>query len=361
MAINSSFINYLRQNCGRLVFTAAYTLVVLPFTVKFFQDIATPSLNDKFLWFSLSQVYILSLPVFLACLEYVSVQLSCMFWQNKQRLRQILILCVFVLCQSFTMFSTSYDIRNNDFDKVKKQEVKPIDSQKKNIEALKAQLNVISSRINEDQNSLESLRRKKSTYSRNRSIKQLQDSIEADRNSRKKIQELLDTSNTFIAKVLGGSYGGEEKSDIFETNIDYIVKNIFTTKSFLSAFLVLLFPVSVLGVGFMLANEGSGSNDKGHPNLNKELEIGESLPEGAQLSFAKNLEGIILAKMTGLKAEKEWVIESAKFHLENERVLKIAEELSLLRAQVFLSKLDGEAKQHLMNYIDRLGKETIFQ
>lgn len=105
---------------GRFLFTIAYTLVILPFTVGFFKDIASPSSNTKlFQFLSLAKVHEFFLPLFLGALEFASIVLAISFWewQGKQA-KRILILVLFILCQSYAVFSVFYDIRGNEFKEI---------------------------------------------------------------------------------------------------------------------------------------------------------------------------------------------------------------------------------------------------
>ena len=109
----------------RFIVTVSYTLVVLPYTVRFFNDLAAISLENEFRLFGiipLSKCHEYFLPIFLCALEFASIHLSITFWKKKEKaFEYILIILLFLFCQSYAMSSVYYDIRNKEFEEINKK------------------------------------------------------------------------------------------------------------------------------------------------------------------------------------------------------------------------------------------------
>lgn len=81
----------------RAIFAVAYVGVVLPFTTSFFKNIATPPQSPMHLFsiIPLADANNFMLPIFLAALEFASIQLACSFWAMKHHINRYLILIIF--------------------------------------------------------------------------------------------------------------------------------------------------------------------------------------------------------------------------------------------------------------------------
>lgn len=106
----------------RLLFTIAYTAVVLPFTSNFFATIAQSPVSDyQFLkLFLLSDAHKFMLPIFLGSIEFASVTLASIFWKRSDGYEKwIFVPFVFLFLQVLPVSSVYFDIRSRDFYKEK--------------------------------------------------------------------------------------------------------------------------------------------------------------------------------------------------------------------------------------------------
>lgn len=97
----------------QILFTAFYTLTVLPYTVRFFQSVVTlPSMDMVLGAIPLSEAHRFALPFFLAFLEFTAVFIACIFWTSEKKKVTVLL---FLACQLLPVVSTYYEIRAKDY------------------------------------------------------------------------------------------------------------------------------------------------------------------------------------------------------------------------------------------------------
>lgn len=101
----------------RLIFTVAYTLVVIPFTINFFSTIVTlpPTTATLFKLFPLTETHKIMLPLFLGAIEFASVSLACSFWVKTNSSRKALLIILFLACQTLPVMSVYFDVRSRDY------------------------------------------------------------------------------------------------------------------------------------------------------------------------------------------------------------------------------------------------------
>ncbi|MBT9170399.1 MAG: hypothetical protein DDT18_00740 [Actinobacteria bacterium] len=148
----------------RAVFAISYTAVVLPYTISFFRTIATPTTNETLMLMA----HNFALPILLSALEFAAVMLACALWQKAASTKKVVILILFLSCQTIPMLSLYYDVRGKDYQIEKKSHDNSkkdlMDSLSNRIKSVNGQILALSKNITDI---------KKERHDTNKSINQL--------------------------------------------------------------------------------------------------------------------------------------------------------------------------------------------
>lgn len=354
-----------------LVFSIAYGLVVLPFTVQFFTEIANPSTTATFFnLIPLEQLHTFALPVFLFILELITVQLAMSFWRSNGSDR-VLIIGLFLAAQTLPMVSTYYDVRARDFEDIKRvtAERGSYEAKKKEIDEKYASESVawasVQSALEQERDSLKtSIERTEAeiaslqnqtgwlTFAKLNNVlaPQLQRQQETLAQSIRKIQE----HSTRAAVRISYPDEPEGSADPIlaraPTKIDFIVVDFGTSRSLFAAFISLLFPITILALGYVLSGTGDNSEHELRSfdiSIASELAVAEKLPKQYHINCAKTLGPVIVGMLASFKAYKDHAISLTRYHLETERDMSLVEASSQLIREIERSALDGQAKTEL--------------
>ena len=361
----------------RGIFTLAYTLTVLPFTVNFFKSIASPSSTETLLTIvPLISAHNFTLPIFLACLEFASVQLASSFWVMKHHINRYLILVLFLVCQAFAVTSVYYDIRTKDYQTVKKtidiSKTEAVDSLRNTVSELKEQAATVSAELNK-------IRRDRD--SNNVAIGQLlarmgkqklqtdKDAIRDEMLNREKFREKRESeiSEVLIHKRELESEINKKGSELekyirddnkglnYKSELEFIVKEFFTHKSGFAGFLSALLPVSILGVAFILPkNVRADAGDLPSFNLKEHLHNAASLPEDMHRTYVRVMVPCLDAYITALKASKAVLNENDALNLHNALIRQTINEVNGLQKEIAASKLEESSKSYLLTELNNL-------
>lgn len=355
-----------------LLFTIAYTATVLPFTVSFFKHIANPSVTTGVL-LPLIEAHTLLMPVFLAALEFTSVWLISRFWtENKDRW---VALALFTFCQCLPASSVYFDCRNKDYLAEKAH----FEQQKMDLtSATKIKISGIKERItaiNNDIGNLKSDRETNSTAIRQiiqSKRKRLDDSLQMEVRSNINLRQKREDEMTAAleSKIRLIKELASEEKNLADTaqsqlphrsDLEYIAANIFTVKSFVSAFISALFPVSLLGVGFVLTRKSTTNNNNPSFDLDCHLEkVVASLPEGMHGHYAKSLLPPLEAHLSVFKASREILIENNHLHMTHGLIRNLVDEVQHISDQAAASKLEEGAKNHLIASLKEILERNLF-
>lgn len=364
----------------RAIFTVSYTAVVLPFTVNFFRNIATPSLKETLILaipaIPLVDAHNFMLPIFLACLEFTSIQLACSFWTMKHHINRYLILILFLACQAFAVTSVYYDIRTKDYQTVKKtidiSKTEAVESLKNTVSGLKEQVATVSAELNKirrdrDNNNIAIdkllVRMSKERLSMNK------EAIRAEMHNRERFREKREreTSELLSGKMELNNEIKKKESEMeayirdgnkglkYKSELEFIVKGIFTYKSGFAAFLTLLFPVSILGVAFILPkNSNVDAGELPTFNLKEHLRNAASLPEDMHFNYVKLLVPSFDAYVSAFKASKTVLNENDALNLHHALIRRIINEVNGLQEEIAASKLEENSKSYLLNELNSI-------
>jgi hypothetical protein len=154
------------QTMYKLGFAVVYTLVMLPFSVTFFHHIASPPDGSMFMGlFPLSAAHNLVLPLFLAILEFSSINVAFLLWARTETVkRKAMLALLFLCCQSFPVMSIYYDIIAREYTSVTTSVSDVRDDSKDRIRTVKLQISDIKAdikRLTHDHADVSSLMSKK--------------------------------------------------------------------------------------------------------------------------------------------------------------------------------------------------------
>jgi len=364
---------HLGQALARVGFTLAYVGTVLPFTAAFFREVVPPPKGNILDLVSLADVYSLALPCFLGALEAISVGLACMFWKE----RKAEVLALFFLCQGLTVFSTFFDVRTVEWNRMVQvrssavQELREARAARAEAEAekrrvlsrqlatlqvdarqLHAQLQRVTvgqegPRIRVSRRTAEALASGQSDR-QDRALLAIELGLRESSRRVAAVQEKLDKLDVSQREVNPATLPGTSAP----TSLDYIGATLFTSSS-LAAFLVaMLFPVTVLGVGRVLTAGESAERSRSTIDLSAELAEGASLPQNQHASYASLLEPALLAHVAAVRAARISAAETANLHLRLNAELDLVEACADFRSQILESDLEARAKQQLVDRIE---------
>lgn len=357
----------------RAIFTLAYTLTVLPFTVNFFKSIASPSSTETLmLIFPLVDAHNFTLPIFLACLEFASIGLACSLWKKAQSINKVFILLLFLGCQLFPMVSLYYDVRGKDyqaekktFDENRKEKVDAVETRIKN---LVAQISTLSNEMKDT---------RKERHDADGSITQLLhvskdmprflgEDVRAEMRERRSlrgrdegnINELLKQKKTIdsdIKKSEDALQAVQSQTMKHGTQLEYIVRELFSYKSAFAGFISFLFPLTILSVAFVLPKNSRADSEVLHSfNLEQHLRNAASLPEDMHFNYTKLLVPSLDAYLSALKASKKILNENDALNLHASLIRQIINEVKGLQGQITSSKLEENSKSYMLNELNNL-------
>lgn len=363
----------------RAIFTLAYTLTVLPFTVNFFKSIASPSSTETLmLIFPLVDAHNFTLPIFLACLEFASIGLACSMWQKKQGTNKLFILLLFLACQTIPMLSLYYDVRGKDYQMEKKNhdsnKKELMDSLSNRIKSINGQILALSKNITD---------MKKERHDTNKSINQLlfirkesqRDAVadmKAEIRERKKLRERDEEKVADIfreKKALEADLRkwedelqvAQSQTMRYGTQLEYIVRELFSYKSTFAGFISFLFPLTILSVAFVLPKGSENNYTDPSFQFHDYLKYGSLLPADLHLTYAKMLTPSVSAYMTALLASKTLANEGVALHLQNDAFRQIIDEAGAITREIQLSKLDENSKNYLISEINEVMTKNLLQ
>jgi hypothetical protein len=143
-----------------------------------------------------------------------------------------------------------------------------------------------------------------------------------------------------------------------ESKIEYIVQNLFTMDSAFALSFVMLFPISILAIGFVLARkEGEKEATATSFNIEKILENGSMLTNELQVGFTEMLKPSIMTYISGLKLSNDSNVSSMELNAVYDKAIQVTQALFIIRAQINNSKLSADAKSSLESYINNLIQE----
>lgn len=349
-------------------FTTAYTLVVLPFTVNFFRAIASVPATGATLFavIPLDKAHLFVLPLFLAALEFASIQLARQFWAHTDRTERALVFGLFLTCQSFTVASVYYDVQNGHLKEERKTiaegdraQVNTKEKQLQELQTLLAtkrsqsfrekenQITRVTQRISAIGIELDALRQGDTTLDQGIASLLVADgssaaSTAAEITERRGLRRKREMERTSLLQERAGlerdlttletglneevsrlsreldQLEAEEKRLIaniaqpgkFTTRspssvVEYIVANLATSQSAFAALIAFLFPVTILGMGFVLRSLGGEADRLQSLNLQPQLTAAAAYcPEGQRV-MSRHLLCAISMYITGLRASNE--------------------------------------------------------
>lgn len=363
----------------RVVFALVYTLTILPFTVNFFKGIVDLVNNYTLAnLIPLATIHDFTLPFFLMSLEFAAVGLACSFWAKRSTLQKIGILILFLCCQLFPMISLYYDVRGRDYlaEKAAFQTRKEM-----NISSISNRIHGIGIEINTISKDIQIINRRRhenSNFIDNMMIYRIQpvfngfelsnditndikseiQQLKLSRDSaEKKINELYDKKKSLAANLSKWEdelHLAQSQSMKTRTKLEYITQGLYTSKSGFVALIALIFPLTILGLAFVLPKSSDDTKENDTLVLKDHLKYGFSLPVEAHLGYAKLLEPSLFAQLTTQVVSNSLANENLILHLQNKTSMQAIEKADLLKKEVLSSRLSGEAKQHLINKIDEI-------
>ena len=323
------------------------------------------------------------LPVFLACLEFASIQLACSFWAMKHHINRYLILILFLACQAFAVTSVYYDIRIKDFQTMKNTvdiaRTESVESLRNTVSGLKEQAATVSAELNKIRRDRDSnniaidkllVRMSKESFSINKeAIRAEMHNRERFREKREReIDDLLNRKRELDNEIrkkeseMEAYIRNENKGLKYKSELEFIVKEVFTYKGGFAAAFVSLFPISILGVAFILPkNSNADAGVLPSFDLKEHLRNAEELPEDMHRTYAKLLAPSVSAYMTALLASKSLANENLTLHFQNNAFRQIIDEAGALKGEVQLSKLDENSKNYLISEINKVMTKNLLQ
>lgn len=361
----------------RAVFTIAYTLVVLPFTVNFFKNIATPSSSEALMSIiPIIDAHNFMLPIFLAALEFSSISLAVHFWLRSHGRNRVLILVLFMACQSYAVTSVYYDVRTKDYHAERNahesSKVEIIDSLKSRIGGLKEQISTLSTELNgirKERDSNSSAIRQLLLYINREKNLSSKEAMRSEVQNREKLRERREREITDLfekKKSLEDDLKKKEgELELYiqaqnngmkhRSELEYIVKEFFTYKSGFVGFISFLFPISILAVAFVLPkNTRADAGELPLFNLKEHLHNAASLPDDMHLNYVRLLVPSLDAYLSALKASKKILNENDALNLHTSLIRQIINEVKGLQGQIASSKLEENSKSYMLNELNNL-------
>ncbi|MCG2710183.1 MAG: hypothetical protein L6246_07725 [Thermodesulfovibrionales bacterium] len=361
----------------RAVFTVSYTAVVLPFAVNFLKSIASPSSTETLmLMIPLGDAHNFMLPVFLVCFEFASIQLACSFWAMKHHINRYLILIIFLACQAFAVTSVYYDIRIKDFPTMKNTvdiaRTESVESLRNTVSGLKEQAATVSAELNKIRRDRDSndiaidkwlARMSKEKISVNKepirveiqNKERFREKREREIDDLIKQKRVLDDDLKKKQSELEAYIKDENKGLKYKSELEFIVKEVFTYKGGFAAAFVSLFPISILGVAFILPkNSNADAGVLSSFDLKEHLRNAASLPENMHFNYVKLLVPSLDAYLSALKASKKILNENDALNLHTSLIRQIINEVKGLQEQIALSKLEENSKSYMLNELNNL-------
>ncbi len=356
----------------RSIFAVAYTFTVLPFTVSFFKKMTQPSGDVKLLSITLLDGHNLMLPVFLAALEFSSINLACKFWQQPHFRARMVLLALLLACQAYPVTAVYYDMRSRDYN-VAKAERESL--AKNNNVALDDHLHRMQSLVKDISGHVREIRRETSDLNNqinpllsaagNESVESSSanaEITEIDKQRRQNISELRNLHRREMkvydeiqktAEERLQQYKNQSQGFGYKTELEYIVSNLRTVSSGFAFFFAMLFPVSILSVSFALPkNPEIKSGELPRIDLRDHFQNAASLPADMHQQFVKTMLPAIEAHIAGLMAAKTVLNKNDELSSENHLVRDVIATIKELQAQVAGSCFEEGAKQYLISALD---------
>jgi outer membrane murein-binding lipoprotein Lpp len=357
----------------RAVFTVSYTAVVLPFTVNFFKSIASPSSTETLmLMIPVIDAHNFMLPVLLAGLEFAAIGLACALWKKAASTKKVVILILFLSCQTIPMLSLYYDVRGKDYEMEKKsydnRKKELMDSLSNRVRALNGQISALSKNITDI---------KKERHDTNKSINQLllirkelpRDAVadmKAEIQERKKLRErdeekvadLFKQKKSLEADIKKWEdqlQAAQSQTMKYGTQLEYIVRELLNHKSVFAGFIAFLFPVTLLSVAFILPKKTSADAEMLPSfNLQEHLRNAASLPEDMHFNYARLLVPSCDAYISAFKASKTILNENDALNFHHALIRRIINEVKGLQEEIASSKLEENSKSYLLNELNTI-------
>ena len=381
----------------RYGFTAAYTAVVLPFTVHFFKEFVTKPDGD---WQKVS--YGVGVVAFLAFLEYVGVSLACDFWRelDAERLKPRRsstsnapnsgtgvatprhhtnpweFFGLFFLCQTLAVVTTFYDAREAVWNKVHTDFITTQTRKQKEAAtagtAVQAQIDRFVADRKETREALtkEASRHPESQVpigspdplilqerntQRSEIIRQhgnvlrsLQEQIDADTTQLNALQSQQNTPSTVTSS--------DQETNVeagAPTALEYIGRTFGQAATFFTLFVASLFPITILGFARLVTRMERPKVPLAAVDLSRELEEGAKFPPERHESYAASIEPVLAAHIATLRAVRGNVAKSLGLQLELDAELDVLESISELKVQVESSGLSEGGKSRLREFLDK--------
>jgi len=356
----------------RSIFAVAYTFTVLPFTVSFFKKMTQPSGDVKLLSMSLIDGHNLMLPVFLAALEFSSINLACRFWQQPSSRARMVLLALLLACQAYPVTAVYYDMRSRDYNAAKEEHNILA---RNNSDALDSQQGRLESQIKFISGDTREMRRE--TAELNRTVSPLLRVTESDKSvspdisaelgeigkQRRQNGSMLRNLHQRQMKLYGElqktigekiqQYKDQAQGFTYRTELEYIVGNLKSLPSGFAFFFAMLFPVSILSVSFALPkNPEIRPGELPRIDLRDHFQNAASLPADMHRHFVKTMLPAIEAHIAGLMAAKTVLNKNDELSSENHLVRDVIAAIKELQAQVAGSSFEEGAKQYLISALD---------
>ncbi|MDP3112504.1 MAG: hypothetical protein Q8M71_10425 [Thermodesulfovibrionales bacterium] len=357
----------------RAIFTLAYTLTVLPFTVNFFKSIASPSSQETLmLIFPLADTHNFALPILLSALEFAAVGLACSLWQKAVSTKKVVILILFLGCQTIPMLSLYYDVRGKDYQAEKKTFD---ENRKEKVDAVETRIKSLVAQISTLSNEMKDMRKER--HDSDGSINQLLhvskdmsrflgEDVRAEMRERRnlrgrdegKINELLQQKKGIesdLKKSEDELQAAQTQRMKYGTQIEYIAHDLLSHKSAFAGFISFLFPLTILSVAFVLPKNSRADSEVLHSfNLEQHLRNAASLPEDMHFNYVKLLVPSLDAYLSALKASKKILNENDALNLHASLIRQIINEVKGLQEQIASSKLEENSKSYMLNELNTL-------
>lgn len=358
-----------------IIFTIAYTATVLPFTVRFFKHIATPSAASNDL-LPLDTAHLFLMPVFLVILEFASIWLVTRAWtDNKDRW---IALILFFCCQCLPVTSVYFDSRHKDFIDVKAH----FEQTKAELcTAIQTRIDGINSQIATIDKDLTVLKSDRSTNSaaimklilskRKKLDNTLKEEVQSNASFRQQRETEISEATKekkkqtdLLALEIKNLAAAKQSKLPYRSEIEFIIATVFTPNSYPSLYFAALFPVTLLAVGFFLSRNRSqtATASTAHFNLDCHLEnVVASLPPEMHAGYAKSLVPPLEAHLSVFKASRELVIETDHLYQNHALTCDFADQVQHLNTQVARSKLEEGAKNQLAVSLKQILEHNLFQ
>lgn len=356
------------------LFTIAYTATVLPFTVRFFKHIATPSASTNDM-LPLDAAHVILMPVFLVILEFASIWLVTRAWtDNKDRW---IAMALFFCCQCLPVTSVYFDSRHKDYIDVKahfeqsKAELctaiqTRIDGIKSQIVTMDKDLAVLKSDRSTNSASIMKLILSKRKKLDNTLKEEVQSNASFRQQREKEISEAIKEKKTqtdLLSLEVKNLAAAKQSKLPYRSEIEFIIATVFTPYSYPSLYFAALFPITLLAVGFFLSRSKSQTVTAAasHFDLDGHLKnVVSSLPPEMHAGYAKSLIPPLEAHLSVFKASREMLMENDHLHLNHALIRDLINQVQHLNNQVSKSRLEEGAKSHLAVSLKQILERNLF-